>query len=104
MARYAMVDASGLVTNVIEWDGDEATWRPPADVTMVEDVASESGSGFTWDGALFIPPPNEELPLEPGTPGGPSLPAPERDYGAEIDALADRVTMLEARVLALEGR
>lgn len=63
MARYAMIDdASGIVVNVIEWDGDEAKWAPPEGYTMVEDTENKAGPGFSYDGETFIPPPG-------GTPG-----------------------------------
>ena len=66
MARYAMVDnASGIVVNVIEWDGNEANWKAPSGYTMVEDVNNEAGPGFTYDGTAFAPPPGGE----PGTEG-----------------------------------
>jgi hypothetical protein len=58
MARYAMVqDASGIVVNVIEWDGDTATWQPPAGYTMVEDTESKAGPGYSYAGGQFVPPP-----------------------------------------------
>lgn len=58
MARYAMVqDASGIVVNVIEWDGDEATWQAPAGYTMIADPDGEAGPGFSYDGHEFVPPP-----------------------------------------------
>lgn len=54
MARYAMIEnTSGIVVNVIEWDGDEATWIPPTGHTMVEDTAVVAGSGQSYDGAAF---------------------------------------------------
>ena len=58
MARYAMVeDASGVVVNVIEWDGDEANWQPPVGYTMVEDTGNLSGPGFKYEDGTFTPPP-----------------------------------------------
>lgn len=58
MARYAMIDTqSGIVVNVIEWNGDEATWRAPTGYTMVEDTKGEAGPGFKYDGTTFTPPP-----------------------------------------------
>jgi len=64
MARYAMVqDKSGVVVNVIEWNGDEATWRAPDGYTMVEDTKGEAGPGCSYDGTTFTPPPGGE----PGT-------------------------------------
>lgn len=33
--RYALVDADGLVSNIVEWDG-AAEWSPPEGLTAVE--------------------------------------------------------------------
>lgn len=64
MARYAMVkDLGKVVVNVIEWDGDEATWKAPTGYTMVEDVNNEAGPGFSYEDGAFVPPPG-------GLPGG----------------------------------
>jgi len=53
-----MVDeASGIVVNVVEWDGDEATWRAPTGYLMVEDSASQAGPGYTYEDGTFTPPP-----------------------------------------------
>jgi hypothetical protein len=56
-------DASGIVVNVIEWDGNEATWKAPSGYTMVEDANGEAGPGFTYADSKFMPPPGGE----PGT-------------------------------------
>ena len=56
--RYAMVhDASGIVVNVVMWDGDEASWRAPSGYTMIQDDASVVGPGYSYDGSTFEPPP-----------------------------------------------
>ena len=56
--RYAMIeDASGIVVNVVEWDGDEANWKAPTGYTMVEDAGGEAGPGFSYDGTTFVAPP-----------------------------------------------
>jgi hypothetical protein len=66
MARYAMVqDASGVVVNVIEWDGNTETWQPPAGHTMVLDEPPSAGPGATYDGEKFIPPPAWTTPGAP---------------------------------------
>jgi hypothetical protein len=61
MARYAMVhEQFHYVANVIEWDGNEATWQPPVGYFMVEDAAGQAGPGFGYDENAtppFIPPP-----------------------------------------------
>lgn len=64
MARWAMVhEASTFVANVIEWDGDEANFKPPAGYKMVEDTDARAGSGGTWTAeGGFLPPPS----FEPG--------------------------------------
>jgi hypothetical protein len=62
MARYAMVHAQfHYVANVVEWDGDEQTWAPPAGYIMVADPDAAAGPGFTYDETAtppFIPPPS----------------------------------------------
>jgi hypothetical protein len=64
MARYAMVDdGSGIVVNVIEWDGNTQTWTPPDGYTMVKDTKGEAGPGFSYANGTFTPPPG-------GEPGG----------------------------------
>lgn len=58
MARYAMVHSlTGFVANVIEWDGDEATWRAPDGYDMVEDTKTEASPGGTYKDGVFTPPP-----------------------------------------------
>lgn len=64
MARYAMVDdGSQIVVNVIEWDGNEQTWKPPQGYTMVEDTEMKAGPGCSYKDGEFVPPPGGE----PGT-------------------------------------
>lgn len=54
MARYAMVDANGDVVNVVVWNGDETTWKPPAGVTMVlAEEESEPGGKFDAQSRKF---------------------------------------------------
>lgn len=63
MARYAQIlEAAGFVVNVIEWDGNTATWQPPAGYVMVEDTKSEAGPGFTYVDGQFVPPPGGAPP------------------------------------------
>lgn len=45
------------VANVIEWDGDTATWMPPPGYTMVGDPENKAGPGFTYEDGEFNPPP-----------------------------------------------
>lgn len=59
--RYALVDASGLVQNVIEWDGNTEHWAPPSGLTAYQsDLASV---GYTRQGdGTFLPPPPPPAP------------------------------------------
>ena len=53
MARYAMVDAEGNVTNICEWDG-ESNWAPPDGITLVEcDGHPEAERGGTYINGTF---------------------------------------------------
>ena len=31
MSRYAVVNQSNVVTNIVDWNGDLQTWSPPPD-------------------------------------------------------------------------
>lgn len=54
MATYAILDGSGNVTNVIDWDGVTA-WKPPMGHTVqINDGTAQIGG--TWNGTNFIPP------------------------------------------------
>jgi hypothetical protein len=60
MPRYAMVnDASGIVVNMIMWDGSVESWTPPAGHTMIMDTENKIGIGFTRNAIsnTFMPPP-----------------------------------------------
>lgn len=52
--RWAMI-LNDIVENIISWDGDLNTWRPPAGYTMVA-AADDTVIGSSWNGAEFIPP------------------------------------------------
>jgi len=52
--RYALVDANGLVVNVILWDGVEEFTPPDKTQAIQSDTAQR---GDTWDGTQFISPP-----------------------------------------------
>jgi len=72
MARYAIVHpASGIVVNVVEWDGNTATWQPPEGYQAVEDSEAKAGVGMTYKNGAFVPlpggRPGEEAPAEGGT-------------------------------------
>ena len=68
MGRYAMVvTASGLIDNVIEYDG-ASPFTPPTGIELVEDkggvgeVPAEPGG--TWNGSAFVRAPVAEVPAD----------------------------------------
>lgn len=54
--RYAVIEA-GIVTNIIVWNGNTATWSPPPQVVTVP-LPSDSmvTIGATYDGETFSNP------------------------------------------------
>ena len=52
--NYAIIDGTGLVVNVIEWDG-VTPWLPPADHIALPLI--EGGIGWTFADGQFSPPP-----------------------------------------------
>ena len=56
--RYAVVNPSGVVENVVLWDG-ETPWSPPIGRTAVPDSGGAEIKG-TWTGTKFDPPPVPE--------------------------------------------
>lgn len=52
--RHAIVK-SGVVENVVEWDGETA-WTPPEGTTLAPLGESPAGPGWTFDGSIFAPP------------------------------------------------
>ena len=66
MGRYAMVvTASGLIDNVIVYDG-VSPFNPPTGIELVEDkgdgVPAEPGG--TWNGSTFVRAPEIEVPAD----------------------------------------
>ena len=60
--RYIIIDADGLITNAIEWDG-VAEWAPPEGSTAVQvDDLGEIG-GTCIDGVYAPPPTPEPVPV-----------------------------------------
>ncbi len=88
MARYAVIDQTGLVTNVIEWDGGP-DWAPPVDHTAI--LTNEAGPGWTHDGSVFTRPATPSRVGEPLT----------------ADELADQLikdgTMTQAKIDAIKA-
>jgi hypothetical protein len=56
--NYAIIDSTGLVVNVIEWDGIKP-WQPPVDHTAIP--LTDGGIGWTFVDGQFVPPPEPEL-------------------------------------------
>ena len=52
--RYAVLDADGLVTNVVDWDG-ESHWTAPEGCTA-EVAPDHVGIGWTWQDGLWSEP------------------------------------------------
>jgi hypothetical protein len=49
--RHAIVE-SGIVTNIIEWDGAEH-WQPPAGAAIIALHETACDIGWTYDGQAF---------------------------------------------------
>lgn len=52
--RYALVDGSGLVVNLIEWNG-EAAWTPPDGLEPLE-AAPQVGIGWRREAGAWLEP------------------------------------------------
>jgi len=50
--KYIIVDAHGLITNAVEWDG-EAEWSPPEGCTAIESEDGSPGDSYI-DGAVVL--------------------------------------------------
>lgn len=51
--RYALIDSSNTVVNIIEWD-ERASWSPPSGCSAVPLI--EGGIGWSFVDGQFIPP------------------------------------------------
>ena len=61
--KYIILDADGLITNVIEWDG-ESEWSPPEGCTAIESEDGSPGDSYI-DGAVIpapVPVPEPAVP------------------------------------------
>lgn len=56
MARYAVIDGTNTVTNVIKWDGN-APWSPPAGCIAVLSSTANIGCSYDPDSGEFGPTP-----------------------------------------------
>ena len=61
--KYIIVDADGLITNAVEWDG-EAEWSPPEGCTAIESEDGSPGDSYI-DGAVIPAPVPEPEPAVP---------------------------------------
>ena len=43
--KYIIIDADGLITNAVEWDG-VAEWSPPEGCTAIESEAGSPGDSY----------------------------------------------------------
>jgi hypothetical protein len=55
MAIYAVIDANGNVTNMVEWDG-ESEWSPGNGFTAVPVTANAAIGGTYANGTFTLPP------------------------------------------------
>ena len=70
MGTYAVVK-SGVIVNVIVWDG-VSEWSPPEGTTIVK--TDTAGIGWLWDGETFYNPmPPEQPPYDPMPPEQPPV-------------------------------
>ena len=52
--KYIIIDADGLITNAVEWDG-EAEWSPPEGCTAIQSEVGSPGDSYI-DGAVVLAP------------------------------------------------
>lgn len=56
MSAYALVDQSGTITNIVEWNGGNQ-WRPPAGVQAIKTNDDPNARiGGTYSNGVFNPP------------------------------------------------
>jgi hypothetical protein len=61
MARYAIVE-DGVVTNIVEWDGNEEKWSPPDGADLFE-ASDAVGPGWRLSSGELAPPAQESPPV-----------------------------------------
>jgi hypothetical protein len=57
--NYALIDNTGLVVNVVVWNG-KSDWQPPEGQQLVE-LSDGAGIGWTYSDGVFTPPLVEDL-------------------------------------------
>lgn len=93
MSIYAVIDQSGLIVNVINWDG-EAEWTPPENMTAVEcgDENCQIGGRYS-DGKFTLPDVPEPTKEELISAAENTKTALMADAGARISVLQDAVDL-----------
>lgn len=89
--RAAIVDASGLIVNVIVL-AEDAEYTPPEGLTLVRDFVDMAEPGGSWDGNAFHPappPPVVSDPVAPATPTKEQLLARLAALQAQIEAVKE---------------
>lgn len=70
MRKYAVIDAQGVVRNIILWDG-AAEWRPGEGWGLIElDGTIPCNIGWTFEAGVFVEPPVEQTTSEGGAGAG----------------------------------
>ena len=88
---YAIIDSTGLVINVIEWDG-KPPWQPPQGCIAVK-LTGGAGIGWTYANGEFTPPPEPPAPPEPADPPSELSPAEKlAAVGLTVDDLRALLT------------
>lgn len=54
MARHGICDKTGLVVNVVIWEGAE--WLPPRDHYVIQDDGVDIGDTYDFESKVFIKP------------------------------------------------
>ena len=87
---HAIIDATGLVINVIEWDG-KPPWQPPEGCIAIK-LTGGAGIGWTYANGEFTPPPEPPAPPEPPSDAA----APELSPAEKLAAVGLTVDDLRA--------
>lgn len=93
MGRYALIfESTGLVENVIVWDGNQETWQPQDGYIVIESEVAQMG--WSYAGGVFIAPPAPEVPP----------PTPEEVLASQSAKLVALKSVANAQKTALTNR
>jgi hypothetical protein len=81
MHRYAVIDSSSVVTNIVIWDGT-SIWEAPDGCTAV--LSDDAGIGFTYKNGVFTPNTPVEIPE-------PSVEQQISDLKQQLDLLVSQI-------------